>query len=155
MKSKKTTYLLLTLSIVIWLTVGWKIYRAFNADTVEPVARKIIETLKKDSISLLLNYKDPFLGGYNVTAREQKAQPVTQKKVVPTIKSQPERPTAPEFQMKGTLNIGEAQTAILQKSNQTFTLKIGETLDGFRIIAINENRIVICKDGKRYELSIQ
>ena len=154
MKSKRTTYLLLIFSILIWTTVGWKIYQAFNANTEQPIAKKIVENLKKDSVVLLLNYKDPFLGGYNASAQAE-PRPAKKRIISTNIKPQQKIPTTPEFQFKGTLNIGKLQMAIVQRNNETLTLKKGEILNGFKLTSINENMIILSKNGKKYDLSIR
>lgn len=150
------TYLLLVLSIAIWATVGWKVYQALDTNTVQPVARKVVEAVEQDSTPLLLNYKDPFLGGYNVPAQAQiETEPV--KRNITSTHSQPQQnsPITPDFQLKGILNIGKSPMAIIQKNNETLTLKIGEAVDGFKITKMSDNMITLSKNGKKYAISIR
>lgn len=155
MKSKKTTWLLLILSVVIWGTAGWKVYKAFDTQTEQPVARKITEVVEKDSISLLLNYRDPFLGNYSNATALSDPQPVKKSPVASVVKPPQSPPAAPDIQFKGTLNVGKAYMAIIQKNNETLTVKTGDKVGDFKITGISESQITLSKDGKKYEISVQ
>lgn len=155
MKSKKTTYLLLILSIIIWGTASWKVYKAFHTETPPLTQPKKKTFVEKDSITLLLNYRDPFSGSYQHTANSPTPQPMQQNiqpKMAPLTQSEP---IPPQFLFKGILTVGKNPTAIIQQGNQTFTLKIGDTIDGYKIISINENKVILNKERKKYEVSLQ
>jgi hypothetical protein len=68
MKSKKTI-LLTVLVLVIWTTIGFKIFKGFNEDETDlvlPVLKKVkFEAESKDTYPLSLNYADPFLRHQN------------------------------------------------------------------------------------------
>lgn len=87
MKNKKTTYLLLVLSIVVWGAAGWKVYNAFHTQPEVPTVKKETKTVLKDSISLLLNYRDPFLGKYNTIILSTDTAVLKRKVAVNTILS--------------------------------------------------------------------
>ena len=68
MKKKKKTYLLLIVVLAIWGLLGFKIVGALHTDEPEQelalVSQKFIPTIlkKRDTFSVVANYRDPFLG---------------------------------------------------------------------------------------------
>ena len=59
-KNKTSTYILLILSAIIWGTIAWKVYASMNeipVVTSHPTQSNKKE--QKDTLKLLLNYKDP------------------------------------------------------------------------------------------------
>lgn len=155
MKNKKVTYLLLVLSVVIWGTAGWKVYKAFNVQVEQPVIKQNAKNIKKDSITLLLNYRDPFLGNYSITAALVDTVPIKKKTVSNVTPPKKIEPEALDIQFKGIMNIGKIPMAILQKADKILTLKTGDEVDGYKITKIEENKIVLNKERKKYEIPIQ
>lgn len=155
MKSKKTTWLLLILSVVIWGTAGWKVYKAFDTGAEQPVVRKIAKAVEKDSISLLLNYRDPFLGNYSDVTVLPDPKPIKKSPVTSTVKPLQQPSVSPDVLFKGTLNVGKTCMAIIQKNNETLTVKAGDKVGDFKITAISDSQIILSKDGKKYEISVQ
>lgn len=155
MKNKKVTYLLLVLSIVLWGIIGWKVYGAFNYIQPEiPTIKKEVVTNKKDSITLLLNYRDPFLGKYSSGNIVKDTIPAKRILVAasPTKKIEP---VVPQIQYKGIINIGKVSMAILQKDGKVLTIKAGEEIDGFKLYKMDDNKIMLSKKQKKYEIPIQ
>lgn len=155
MKNKKVTYLLLVLSIVLWGIIGWKVYGAFNYIQPEiPTIKKEVVTNKKDSITLLLNYRDPFLGKYcsgNIVKDTIPAKRI----LVAASPTKKIEPVVPQIQYKGIINIGKVSMAILQKDGKVLTIKVGEEIDGFKLYKMDDNKIMLSKKQKRYEIPIQ
>jgi hypothetical protein len=66
MKNKKTTYFMLPFVLAIWGVIGWKVYAAFgknvknNVSSNSPAEKNKAEPLA-DTVSLIANYRDPFL----------------------------------------------------------------------------------------------
>lgn len=74
------------LVLVIWGIIGYKIINAFSADPVintvtRNVSFKPKKVAKKDTFSLLANYRDPFLGTWN-KAKKKKAKGIIKRKSV-------------------------------------------------------------------------
>lgn len=155
MKNKKVTYLLLVLSVVIWGVAGWKVYKAFNVQVEQPVIKQNAKNIKKDSITLLLNYRDPFLGSYSITSALVDTVPLKKKTVSNVAPPKKVEPEALDIQFKGIMNIGKIPMAILQKAGKILTLKTGDEVDGYKITKIEENKIVLNKERKKYEIPIQ
>ena len=150
MKSKKST-----ISIALWGFIGWKIYDAFHQDKAEvPITKKELKINQNDSISLLLKYRDPFLGKYAANSNIKDTLPKRKYKpsIVP-VYSEPEIP--PNIQYKGIMSIGKATAAILQSDNKIVTIRKGETVDGCKLIRIDDDKVLISKGRKKYEIPIQ
>lgn len=156
MKSKKMTYLLLVLSIVVWGTAGWKVYKAFHTEVKTPVSIAQVKVQEKDSISLLLNYRDPFLGNYTVAATTvadtssviRKPTPVG----VPRV-AEPEH--MPDIQFKGIMSVGKNSLAVLQTGGRVVTLKTGEEVEGYKVTKVSNGKVVLMKGQKKYEIPVQ
>lgn len=157
MKNKKVTYFLLVLSIGLWGFIGWKIYGAFNQSTPEvPTVKKETAIVEKDSISLLLNYRDPFLGKYNQAATVKAATLSADREPTTAPPIQPKQePTPPNVQYKGVMNAGKTSMAIVQNNDRVLTITVGEEVDGFKLTKIEDNKIVLSKERKRYEIPLQ
>ncbi|MEM9144225.1 MAG: hypothetical protein AAGA86_14645 [Bacteroidota bacterium] len=77
--SKQTkTYLLLTVVLVIWGLIGFKVAKAISPDEkvppVQPMTAMVPKaTIKKDTFTLWANYRDPFLGTLPKAKRPKKS----------------------------------------------------------------------------------
>lgn len=156
LKSKKMTYLLLALSFVIWGVAGWKVYQALRSPAEPPLVKKEVKIIAKDTVSLLLNYKDPFLGYYQETTpvtESPSAQDQAAVSPAPTKTSDPI--VAPNIQFKGLMRVGNTLLAILQSESKLVTLKAGEEVDGYKLTKVDYNKVILSKNKKKYELSLQ
>src|ERR1044072_6787061 len=66
MKNRKTTYFMLPFVLAIWGVIGWKVYVAFGKNIKNVVSNNAPAEKNKaeplaDTISLIANYRDPFL----------------------------------------------------------------------------------------------
>lgn len=155
MKNKKVTYFLLVLSVGLWGFIGWKVYAAFNFTQPEiPTVKKEPTIVSEDSVALLLNYRDPFLGKYSQTILLKDTLPKRRKSMTVSVAPK-QAPTLPNVQFKGVINVGKKSMAIVQKSGKVITLKVGEEVDGFKLTKIDDSKIILSKERKRYEIPIQ
>lgn len=155
MKNKKTTYLLLILSIALWGFIGWKVYTTFNFTKPEiPIIKKEPKIAKEDSISLLLNYRDPFLGKYSKSFSTKDSLPSRKKTTTVTLTPK-QVPDIPNIQFKGVINVGKTPMVIVQKNDKVITIKVGDEVDGFKLTKMDDNKIILSKERKKYEISIQ
>ncbi|MEO1012829.1 MAG: hypothetical protein AAFX53_16130 [Bacteroidota bacterium] len=90
MKKNQKTYVLLAIVLGVWGLIGFKLLKAANPEPVEtaPLMTKerfVPETIqKRDTFTILANYRDPFLGTVStpkIPKRKTTAQP--QKKKAP------------------------------------------------------------------------
>ncbi|WP_350292615.1 hypothetical protein [uncultured Croceitalea sp.] len=85
MTKNTKTYLLLGVVLLIWGAVGYRIYSGLSPDL--PAEQEIKTTsfkpkamVKKDTFSILADYRDPFFGTYS--KKKRKVKSTTPKKVV-------------------------------------------------------------------------
>lgn len=153
---KRTTSVLLLLCIVIWGTIGWRVFNNLN-DSPVPVAQvaKSVMEIKKDSISLLLNYRDPFLGDYLMedSSRAEVVQEVVYVNPEPDLGFEQE--VTPDFQFKGTIRIGKTSQAIVTRQDENILLNVRDKIGEFVVLDISENILTVSRTGKKYQLSIE
>lgn len=84
MSKNLKTYLLLGIVLLIWGIIGFKVVKAISKEPEMPVVqpskrvwRKTVK--KKDTFTLLANYRDPFLGTLPVTKKKVVRQAVHKK----------------------------------------------------------------------------
>ena len=71
MKNKISAKFLLPLVLAIWGLIGWKFYAAMNGNEKPPAMHKEPNAVSRkteiisDSVQLIANYRDPFLGQQN------------------------------------------------------------------------------------------
>jgi hypothetical protein len=67
LKNKKTAYILLPVTLIIWVLIGYKIYQFLNTEDEDLVLDTTMvapskDKLAGDSFIVFNNYRDPFLG---------------------------------------------------------------------------------------------
>ncbi|WP_350290173.1 hypothetical protein [uncultured Croceitalea sp.] len=85
MAKNTKTYLLLGVVLLIWGAVGYRIYSGLSPDVpaeqeVKATSFKPKAMVKKDTFSILADYRDPFFGTYS--KKKKKVKSTTLKKVV-------------------------------------------------------------------------
>ena len=157
MKNKKVTYLLLILTVVIWGTIGWKVYNALKDDSIPVMAvnERVAPQKESDPIRLILNYRDPFLGDYNeskrpISSNSQIATIANNKQPVP---SEPE--VLPNFRYKGIIRVGTETKAMVNISGETVLFGINEHIGDFMISGISDEKLVVKRNKKEYSLPLQ
>nr|WP_320059421.1 hypothetical protein [uncultured Bacteroides sp.] len=156
MKNNKiTTYILLLLSAGVWGIIAWRVYASLKDDTpgIQSVA-KAPKKMKEDTIALLLNYRDPFLGDYpkgKTTIKEQKAKPVPAKQV----NIQPQAEILPDFQYKGVIRLGKESQVIVSRNGENVMLKLKDKIGEFNVAEIRDDKLVVSCKGKKYDLPLQ
>jgi len=89
MKKEKKTYLLLAVVLVIWGVLAFQIFKAVNpSEEVVPVftttqKTDLIKLEKRDTFSIVANYRDPFLGTLPKSSIPKKKERQSKKEVVP------------------------------------------------------------------------
>ena len=80
MKNKKTAYIMVPIVLAIWGMIGWKVYAAMKGND-EKLSSVILEEKVKttgaeipDTISLIANYRDPFLGKMFVEKKDSRTK---------------------------------------------------------------------------------
>lgn len=153
---KGSTFVLLLLCVIVWGTIGWKVYCNLDNPAI-PVVRssKTAIVVKKDSIGLLLNYRDPFLGDYlvvdsaitEIVQEESNGYSEQNMGIVQEV--------LPDFQYKGNIRIGESLQAIVIRQNENILLNAHDKIGEFKVLGITEGVLTVSRAGTKYQLNIQ
>jgi len=156
MKNKKVTYLLIVVTVVVWGTIGWKVYNALKKDNV-PITVKNergVSPKESDSIQLILDYRDPFLGDYDgpkrAAATNTQAAAVTNRQPVQT---EPE--VLPDFRYMGVIRIGTETKAMVNINGETILLAVNEYAGEFVLLNISDEKLVVKRNRKEYTLPLR
>lgn len=153
---KDSTFVLLLLCVIVWGTIGWKVYCNLNNPTIPVVkSSKTAIVVKKDSISLLLSYRDPFLGDYLV-ADSASTEIVHQESTGYSEQNMGmTQEVLPDFQYKGNIRIGETLEAIVIRKNENILLNVHDKIGEFKVLSITESVLTVSRAGTKYQLNIQ
>lgn len=148
MKNKKMTYLLLVLTVLLWGGVVYRIVSYTGNDSpipqnsVKEASMSRVDTL---DFSLKLDYRDPFLN----TGRKQEVAGL--RKVSNRVMSKPV-PVPPVFKYKGLIRNKKNIYAVIESEGSVETISKHTPIDGYRILAINPDSLVVEKNGQKYSV---
>ncbi|MGV8947180.1 MAG: hypothetical protein ACOH1N_12175 [Lutibacter sp.] len=155
MKSKKNTYFLIPVALIIWAFIGYKIYATLNSNndvnivdnnTIEFKPEEIKEVEK---FTINANYRDPFLGKlYHNSAKP--GNPVKMK-VKPMV-------VFPEITFNGMVAPKEADRAtlfLIAINNKQQLLSVGKQIDGVKLLKGNSKEITIDFQKNKKTIQIQ
>ncbi|MHC0446338.1 hypothetical protein ACWA1F_13090 [Flavobacterium sp. 3-218] len=132
MKNKKNIYILLPLVLLVWGAVLFQLFSFTNPDeTTAPdnpeFTFKPIKINKRESFTINVNYRDPFLGKMYVN--ETNSKPQKKHATAPKIAKQAEALVWPKIIYKGVIadSKGKNTLYILLIDNKTHYMKIGDT----------------------------
>lgn len=147
-QKKKNIYILLPIVILVWGFVFYQLYGYFfstpsYANTEEKTIINIDE-IKKDTFSIVANYRDPFLS-------QKRAQTVNHRVAVKTNGSKTKKnstPTVlkwPSIQYKGMIknNNSERRVAIVTVDGKERIVKEGTTLNELKVVKIEKETITV------------
>lgn len=157
MKNKKpVTLILLFLCVIIWGTIGWKVYSAFQENDVVIVqpTKKNATAEKKDTLHLLLNYRDPFLGEYSDSAMKEEDDTIYPV-ALEGVEDEPAIEISPDFRYKGIIRLGKNTQAMVQWNGKSLMFKTKDKVGEFTITQITEEKLIVSRKNKKYELPIQ
>ena len=145
MKSKKTLYLLFVVVFLIWGTVFYKLLFSNTKQDHGEVPVLGVEykmTSKKDS--LLLNYRDPFLGVVLPIKTTIQETDFIDKKVFD--KPNDMKPTDNLFYY-GQIISRKQIYCLIGINNEQYTMRQGEMCNNFRLLNIYEDSVHLKKEG--------
>lgn len=142
-RSKITTPLLTLAAIAVWCIVGYKIYRWISPKEI-PVASVMPPKVDKDSQardSLLLNYRDPFLGSIRETrVADNNDSPVPA-----------QEPVMPVLAYKGLIRDRDGIVkAMVSHNGRIDGYARGKVIDGVRVEEITGEYIIVKWRGAKY-----
>jgi Tfp pilus assembly protein PilP len=157
MRTKKFAIpVLLTLSIVIWGTIAWKVYAAMHEESHEmPVAPSVLKSAKPAAPTLLLNYKDPFLGDYRSVPQPADEKPARQNRPSARLPAEQTPEVMPDFTYKGFIRMGKEVKAMVERDGKSLQLKVGDRIGLFGIERIEPYQLTVTYQRRKYELSVQ
>lgn len=151
-QNKKLVYILLPIACGIWGYISFQIYSRFNSQEESPKLVNQNKEIKNtqfltDTISLLLNYKDPFLKGLEIGHKTEKR---SYRLIFPKkgesntiISNKSEFKQWPIIFYNGLIEnrANKRKIAVLQINGIDLFLKENESKDGLRIIKILKDSI--------------
>lgn len=147
-QKKKTIYILMPIVILVWGFVFYQLYGYFfstpsYANTEEKTIINIDE-IKKDTFSIVANYRDPFLSQkkiqtVNHTVASKTNRPTTKKNTPLTVLKWP------SIQYKGMIknNNSERRVAIVNIDGKERIVKEGTTLNELKVVKIEKETITV------------
>lgn len=148
MKSKKTTYILLVVTAILWGIIIYRIFSYTKKDmAVSHNSSKEDSMLQADTfdMSLKLDYQDPFL-------------PTKKKQEISELEKRPERAISmsvsepPTFKYRGMIRNKKGVYAMIEVEGIVETISKREPVDGFQILAMNEDSLIVGRCGQKYSL---
>lgn len=141
---------MLPIVFLVWGIVFYQLYLYFFS-TPTYVTEKTevivnVDEIKKDTFSIVANYRDPFLGE-NIrltqpkTTNNQSSQPKVQKNIAPKPLDNP----WPTIEYKGMIknNNSEKRVGIVGLNNKEYLVKEGEVLNGVKFMVISKELIQV------------
>lgn len=149
MKNKKFLYILLPAVLVIWGSIFYKIYTSVKGtDIPESLASmknmKEEPQEKEDTFSLLLNYRDPFLGKHGGVVNR------------PAIKASDEKTKVQKIQWPNIIYHGFIKNkstkkvlALLEINGRESNIAAGNTIEGVSVKKIFKDSIIVAFKGEK------
>ncbi|MFV0249062.1 MAG: hypothetical protein ACK5H1_08925 [Tenacibaculum sp.] len=140
MKKQQKTYILIFALVLVWGLVGYKMYRG-----LKPTAKKNLDSISEKKISLKnytksevykikANYRDPFLGKLlvqKINHPKPKAQKAAKAIVFPPVI------------YNGMVARENTKLYTLTVNGRQEVLKIGESLNGVKLIKANKEKATV------------
>ncbi|WP_129617231.1 hypothetical protein [Bacteroides cellulosilyticus] len=150
MKNKKMTYLLLVLTVLLWGGVVYRIVSYTGNDSPIPqnsVKESSMSRADTLDFSLKLDYRDPFLN----TGRKQEVAGL--RKVSNRVMSK-SVPVPPAFKYKGLIRNKKKIYAVIDSDGSVETVSKYMPIDGYRILTINPDSLIVEKNGQKYSVKV-
>jgi hypothetical protein len=147
MKNKKLIYLMLTLAVIVWGIVIWKVYPMVSGAGPQPVHEPggPAPEVKPDTFELLLNYRDPFF---------EQPQPSGEKKNNVSAVYE-EDAKSPDFIYKGMITAGKKTFGVICRNSEEILITRGDRIEDFIIVKYDAEELVARRKGNTYNLSIE
>lgn len=141
---------MLPIVLLVWGIVFYQLYLYFFS-TPTYVTKKAemvvnVNEIKKDTFSIVANYRDPFLGEnirltQSKTTKNQSSQPKVQKNIEPKPIDKP----WPSIEYKGMIknNNSEKRVGIVNINSKEHLVKEGEILNGVKFMVISKELIQV------------
>lgn len=153
---------MLPIVFLVWGIVFYQLYLYFFS-TPTYVTEKTevvvnVDEIKKDTFSIVANYRDPFLGENirlfqpkTTTTNNQSSQPKVQKNIEPKPLDKP----WPTIEYKGMIknNNSEKRVGIVGLNSKEYLVKEGEVLNGVKFMVISKELIQVSFQNEQKTIS--
>lgn len=141
---------MLPIVFLVWGIVFYQLYLYFFS-TPTYVTEKTevivnVDEIKKDTFSIVANYRDPFLGeNIRLTQPKTTNNQSSQQKVQKNIAQKPLDNPWPTIEYKGMIknNNSEKRVGIVGLNNKEYLVKEGEVLNGVKFMVISKELIQV------------
>lgn len=147
LKKKGTLWMLLVVATGIWGVIVVRLINLTDAPrltSVEPIRHEDEMSGLKDT--LLLNYRDPFLGSIPVKVISRG------KKREPRVLVSPMEELAPSFILLGKIQKGEKDFLLVESGGENRLITPTDKIDGFTIKKVYTDSIIVCKGKNKYTI---
>lgn len=149
-KNKRMIVLLLMVTAGVWGVIGFRLV-GWRGDRPAPagkaVARQVVAGSCEDS--LLLNYRDPFLG--RKVRRELKKAAGGEA----TLKPAQVVVEEPDFRFLARVRRGKCDFLVVERGGEQWLMGAGEKINGFSVRQVWGDSVVVGKGGKWYTLYLK
>lgn len=146
MKSKATTYLLIAVVIIVWGIIGWRIFSPKDDAAQSPPAPKKTGVAAKAADTLVLNYRDPFLGAAAQPKKAAAKPPRTPQTAAP--KPPPEPAVVHNLRYMGRIMRDKAAYGLVEIGGTLNTMKTGEMVEGYKLVKLYDDSVQLVWKGK-------
>lgn len=154
MKKKGKTYVLLTVVLGIWGTIGYQIYSKLSTDDAPVVIADSSvsftpkKTIGKDTFSINTTHRDPFLGKPYQSKKRTGVRSVAKVKKDSVI--------FPQLRYKGTISKQKSaqNIYIIDVAGTQQLFKVGKTITDVKLIKGNKKSVTISFKGKRKTITV-
>lgn len=144
MKSKATTYLLIAVVIIVWGIIGWRIFSPKDDAAQSPPAPKKTGVAAQAADTLVLNYRDPFLGA---AAQPKKAAKPPRTPPTAAPKPPPEPAVVHNLRYMGRITKNKAAYGLVEIGGTLNTMKAGETVEGYKLVKLYDDSVRLVWKG--------
>lgn len=141
---------MLPIVFLVWGIVFYQLYLYFFSTPTYVTEKTEVEVnvdeIKKDTFSIVANYRDPFLGeNIRLTQPKTTNNQSSQQKVQKNIAQKPLDNPWPTIEYKGMIknNNSEKRVGIVGLNNKEYLVKEGEVLNGVKFMVISKELIQV------------
>lgn len=147
MKSRKTTYLLLAVTLIVWGVILYKLLFPKTTQEEFRISAPVAENKtpdKKDS--LWLNYRDPFLG----TVAMIEEVPIPREDFMDKVSWEEKKNKKPmgDLCYYGRITNHKQTYCLISIGNEHHQMERGDIRDGFKLTHIYEDSVYLEKQGE-------
>jgi len=145
MKNNKATIIVLTITLsIVWGIVFYKIGKNIfsNEQIIQPLI-KADKSVKNDTITIHMNYRDPFLDRPHKDNYASSDIDTIQAIIPP-----------PEFLYKGRMKFKRSEKLIIEKKGEILYSKKDTIIDGYKVYRVTDDTLFITRGGALFKLGL-